>query len=214
MSQSIQELRENYSYATLDRADLNDDPLLQFKKWFDEALLAEIMETNAMTLSTTDGHRVFSRVVLLKELTEEGFIFYTNYESAKGQQIDQHPQVAITFLWKEIERQVRIEGVASRVSEEKSLSYFQSRPKESQIGAWVSSQSSIIKDRSILESRKAELDEKYKDQDQLPKPAHWGGYIIKADLIEFWQGRESRLHDRFQYTADGHGEWEIVRLAP
>jgi len=214
MSQRIQELRENYSYATLDRANLHDDPLLQFKKWFDEALNAEISEPNAMILSTTDGDRVYARVVLLKELTEEGFIFYTNYESAKGQQIDQHAQVAITFLWKEIERQVRIEGIAQRVSQEKSEEYFKSRPKGSQIGAWVSSQSSIIEDRSILETRKAELEAEYKDLHRLPKPDHWGGYLVKADLIEFWQGRESRLHDRFQYSADEQGSWKIVRLAP
>lgn len=214
MSKDIQELRENYSYATLDRADLQSDPLQQFRQWFDEALKAEIIEPNAMTLSTTDGERVFSRVVLLKELTEEGFVFYTNYQSAKGQQIASHPRVALTFLWKEIERQVRIEGIAQQISQAQSTAYFQSRPKASQIGAWVSQQSSVISDRSSLESRKAELELQYQDQDKLEKPEHWGGYLVQPNMVEFWQGRESRLHDRFQYQAAEGDAWHIVRLAP
>jgi pyridoxamine 5'-phosphate oxidase len=172
------------------------------------------MEANAMNLATIsrDG-RPTSRVVLLKGIENGKFVFYTNYQSAKGKELEINPACALTFFWPELERQVRIEGVASRVSEQQSLAYFQSRPRGSQIGAWSSPQSSIIDSRSILEERVAQLEKKFEGVDVLPKPNQWGGYEVDALMIEFWQGRPSRLHDRIQFNKVD-GAWKIYRLAP
>jgi len=207
-------LRENYTKGELEVKDLATDPIDQFKKWLDEALSSKILEPNAMVLSTVNTKGLpTSRVVLLKELTVDGIVFYTNYDSDKGMQMADNPSVALNFLWKELERQVRIEGVASKVSREMSENYFNKRPKASRIGAWASPQSKVIDDRSYLEERKIELESKFQNSEVIPLPPNWGGYLVRFDKIEFWQGRRSRLHDRFRYSKEGI-DWKIERLAP
>lgn len=214
MDKRLQDLREHYALQSLDESEVLADPIAQFRVWFNDALESTILEPNAFTLSTSVQDIVHSRVLLLKEINAEGFIFYTNYDSDKGKEIEQNSHVSLNFLWKDIQRQVRVEGVASKISEEQSLAYAQSRPRSSQIGAWVSAQSQIIKDRSVLENRQTELEEQFKDIALIPKPPHWGGYLVKPNLIEFWQGRPSRLHDRLRFTKDKTSDWAINRLAP
>lgn len=215
MLPNIENLRQDYKLASLDSTDVAANPLLQFKKWFQEVLDAQLLEPNAMTLATatTDG-KPTTRVVLLKGFDENGFIFYTNYNSRKGIALEGNPYVALNFSWLELERQVRIEGKANKISAEASTAYFQSRPKGSQIGAWASPQSTVIPDRVILEEKVQLLLRTYADTAILPRPEHWGGYIILPTLIEFWQGRTSRLHDRIQYTLQADESWKIERLAP
>jgi len=214
MNREIADMREDYTRHELTRDQLDSSPMTQFEIWFDHATKSQIKEPNAMILSTVDSTgRPSARTVLLKELEAKGFVFYTNYNSDKAKDIADNPKVAITFLWKELERQVRIQGKAVKVSHAKSLAYYHKRPKGSQIGAWVSPQSAVIADRSILERRQAELNDQYKDVDKLPLPENWGGFIIKPQIIEFWQGRSSRLHDRFRYTLESE-QWKIDRLAP
>lgn len=214
MNREIADMRENYTKGFLEEDNVLLDPIAQFSKWFEEAKSANIKEPNAMILATVSTNGTPSaRTVLLKELDTEGFIFYTNYTSAKAQDIDTNSNVSVVFLWKEIERQVRISGTAVRISASKSEAYFHSRPKGSQIGAWVSPQSDVIANRDILVERKKELEDKYKDEDLLPLPDFWGGYIIKPSKIEFWQGRPSRLHDRLRFQSE-NGKWTIDRLAP
>ncbi len=213
-NQTIAALREDYRAKTLEITAIYASPIQQFNDWFQEALDSQIKEANAMTIATVDAQgKPAARIVLLKGFDENGFIFYTNYESRKGQELAVNPNIAVVFLWKDLERQIRIEGTAEKVAPSVSLNYFHSRPKGSQIGAWASPQSQVIADRSILEQNVADLKEKYKDVDKLPIPSHWGGYQIKPTLIEFWQGRSSRLHDRICYTLEGE-EWKIERLAP
>lgn len=218
MKKEISALRESYTLATLSREDLRADPIEQFKKWFDHARNAEILEPNIMILATVNhDHFPSTRVVLLKEIEDNGIVFYTNYNSQKARDIETNPKVSVTFIWKEIQRQVRIEGIASKVPEAQSLKYFQSRPKGSQMGAWVSEQSSIIESRDILEKKKAALEEEFKDKNALPLPSFWGGYKITATAFEFWQGRKNRLHDRFRYEQikdDNATRWTIDRLSP
>lgn len=207
-------LRKEYTKAALDGKSVLPDPVSQFNKWFDEAVNAQIPEPNAMNLATVNEMgRPASRMVLLKGVENNKFVFYTNYQSRKGKELDTNPACSLTFFWPELERQVRIEGVASRIDEKRSESYFQTRPRTSQIGAWASPQSSFIADRSLLEERAKQLEEKFKGQTVLPKPIQWGGYEIDPLMIEFWQGRPSRLHDRILYTKDD-GVWRINRLAP
>jgi pyridoxamine 5'-phosphate oxidase len=210
----MDELRKEYSKASLDISDVNKDPIGQFDKWFKEALAAGIPEPNAFTLSTiSEGGRPSARIVLLKGLDQRQFVFYTNYQSQKGKELDSNPACALTFFWPELERQVRIEGIATRVQESTSEQYFQSRPRGSQIGAWASPQSSVIANREILEAREREMEKKYDGMSLLPKPKQWGGFSITPVEIEFWQGRASRLHDRVvYYLADE--QWTIHRLAP
>lgn len=207
-------IRKEYSKAALDAKSVLQDPIGQFTKWFDEAIASNVPEPNAMNLATiNENGRPASRIVLLKGVEDHKFVFYTNYQSRKGKELDGNPACALTFFWPELERQVRIEGVASRIDDKRSEKYFQSRPRGSQVGAWASPQSTLISDRSILEERAKKIEEKFKGQDILPKPNQWGGYGIDPLMIEFWQGRPSRLHDRILYTKDD-GVWKINRLAP
>jgi len=210
----LQELRENYELGELLESHVHEDPMQQFKLWLENAVSHKVKEPNAMVLSTINAHgSPSSRVVLIKELDDDGIIFYTNYESDKARQIGAHPSIALNFNWLELQRQVRIEGTVTKVDEARSTKYFQGRPKNSQIGAWVSAQSKIIPDRSVLETAKEKLELQYKDADVLPKPPNWGGYKVTPHLIEFWQGRRSRLHDRLRFTLSD-GQWDMKRVSP
>ena len=210
----LSKIRTEYSKSTLDIGLVDADPIVQFSKWFNEALESEVLEPNAMTLSTISQRGCpSSRVVLLKGLENKQFVFYTNYQSQKGKELEMNPACALNFFWPELERQVRIEGIAGRVSAAAADLYFQSRPKASQVGAWASPQSTLIKDRLILEERYKKIEEQYKNHEVLPRPKQWGGYGVSPVEIEFWQGRPSRLHDRIVYTLIDNA-WQINRLAP
>lgn len=214
MKKNIAELREDYRLKTLDISDVNQDPFIQFQTWFDEALASDIPEPNAMVLATANTQGIPSaRVVLLKGFHESGFVFYTNYESHKASELDANPFAALVFNWLGLQRQVRIEGSVERLSATASRSYFQSRPKGSQIGAYASPQSQEIPNRSVLEENVQKLQAQYADVEQLPLPDNWGGYLVKASKIEFWQGRSSRLHDRIVFTKVDTA-WMTKRLAP
>lgn len=212
----IAALRRNYTLQSLNESDVAPDPFEQFKRWFAEALNGQLPEPNAMILSTASpSGRVQSRTVLLKGLDDRGLVFYTNYESAKGRELAENPQCALLFLWLELERQVRIEGRAERLPVGESEAYFRSRPRSSQIGAWASPQSEVIPERSVLERKAAEIAETFKHDETLPLPPFWGGFIVVPDRFEFWQGRESRLHDRIVYErVQDASDWRIKRLAP
>ena len=208
------DIRSEYSKHGLVERDLPDEPLRLFTRWFDEAARADIPDANAMTLATaTRNGKPSARVVLLKSFDERGFCFFTNYESVKGKQIDANPHVALVFFWQPLERQVRVEGVAARVCGEESDEYFRSRPVGSQIGALASPQSQVIPDREFLEARYDEIEKKLKDT-SVPRPVHWGGYRVSPHVIEFWQGRTNRLHDRIVYRRENDGSWKRERLAP
>ncbi len=210
----IDEIRKEYLKTTLNASDVDKNPITQFEKWFAEALESKIPEPNAMTLSTiSEGNRPSGRIVLLKGIELQKFLFYTNYQSQKGEELEKNPSCALTFFWPELERQVRVEGIATRVDESVSEKYFQSRPRASQIGAWASPQSSIVTNRKILEERVQQMEKKYEGFTLLPKPRQWGGYAVDPIEIEFWQGRPSRLHDRIVYYKKDI-EWVIHRLAP
>ncbi len=210
----IAALRRTYALQSLNKSDVSASPFEQFGHWFDEAVSGQILEPNAMTLATVGEHgRPSARIVLLKGFDQNGFVFFTNYQSRKGQEMATCPNAALLFCWLELERQIRIEGAIEKISRAESEAYFVSRPKGSQIGAWASPQSKIIEDRAVLENKQAELDAQYKQDDVLPLPPHWGGYILRPDYFEFWQGRESRLHDRIAYQKTAN-DWTIDRLAP
>jgi pyridoxamine 5'-phosphate oxidase len=212
--QNIANIRKDYRKATLDVSSVDLDPIMQFEKWFGEALQAEVNEPNAMNLATVNEKgKPSARVVLLKGLDNKRFIFYTNYQSKKGKELDNNPACALTFFWPELERQVRVEGIASRVNAELSDIYFKSRPRESQIGAWASPQSLLIENRSILEQRFQEIEKKFHDLPVLPRPHQWGGYQVDPFEVEFWQGGPGRLHDRIQYIKVDN-VWKVYRLAP
>ena len=198
---------------SLSENDVHKNPISQFAIWWDEAISSNIEEVNAMTLATVNEEGYPSaRIVLLKDYNEKGFVFFTNYESRKGKSLLINPNASIVFFWKELERQVRIQGVVEKISEEESTAYFTSRPVESKIGAWASPQSEVIESRDFLETRFKNFEEKY-SKIEIPKPPHWGGYIVKPSRIEFWQGRPGRLHDRIEYNKNNEG-WTIERLAP
>jgi pyridoxamine 5'-phosphate oxidase len=207
-------LRRSATGFALDREDLNDDPIVQFEDWFRYACETVPLDPNAVTLSTVDNEqRPSSRTVLLKSFDERGFVFYTNYESKKAVHIENNPNVSLLFFWSEAARQVKIRGKAEKIPTSESLAYFLSRPRGSQIGAWVSAQSSVISSRSLLESKFQEIKQKFKDRD-ISLPSFWGGYRVIPAEIEFWQGRRNRLHDRFLFTKQDDGTWKIERLAP
>ena len=211
----LADLRKTYAQRSLSETDVLPDAVQQFRTWLDEALAAQLDEPTAMTLSTVAAlGQPSSRVVLLKGLPDDaGFLFYTNYESRKGQELAAQPLAALNFFWPGLERQVRVEGRVEQAPAEMSTEYFQSRPRSSQIGAWASPQSQVISGREELEARETAVTERFGAQDPLPRPPDWGGYILRPTLVEFWQGRPSRLHDRIVYVREGN-TWKRSRLAP
>ena len=225
MSNAIADIRKDYKLASLEEADVTSNPIDQFTRWWNEAVASQIDEVNAMTLATVNAAGVpAARIVLLKGYNPEGFIFFTNYESDKGKNLAQNPNAALVFFWKELERQIRIEGTVQKVSAEESDRYFNSRPASSRIGAWASPQSAVIENRLVIEQNVERYTSIFAN-DSIERPDHWGGYIVKPTSIEFWQGRSSRLHDRIRYkleTSDYNAatdtrtdaNWKIERLAP
>lgn len=214
MNKNIADIRRDYSHKSLSEKDADPNAIKQFEKWWMEAVSSQIDEVNAMTLATASIDALPSaRIVLLKEFNEKGFVFFTNYESYKAQQLAENPKACLVFFWKELERQVRITGLIQKISESDSDEYFRSRPESSRIGAWASPQSRVIESRHWLDEKFNELVNKMEGTD-IERPPHWGGYIVKPVVIEFWQGRPSRLHDRIQYMLEENGEWRIERLAP
>ena len=211
---SLADLRKDYTLAGLAEKDLARDPFRQFEKWFQEAEAAKLAEPNAMTLATAspDG-RPSARTVLLKGLDGRGFVFYSNYESRKGRELALNARVALVFPWIALERQVLIEGTVTTVAREESAAYFHSRPRASQLGAWVAQQSSVIPGRATLEEAMKALEKKHAGA-EIPLPPNWGGYRVAPETIEFWQGRRSRLHDRLRYRRDQEGGWLVERLSP
>ncbi len=211
---SIADIRKDYMQATLDEADLGENPIVFFEKWFAQADAAMVNEVNAMTLATVDDQsKPHARIVLLKAIDDKGFTFFTNYQSNKGKNLSVNPNAALVFFWPELERQVRIEGLIEKVSEAESDTYYLSRPRGSRLGAWASPQSSIIENRAVLEAKEKEFLEHF-DGKEIHRPEHWGGYRLQPNRVEFWQGRSSRLHDRICFELDKTNQWQKFRLAP
>ena len=211
---NLESIQQEFSVSGLSIQDLNTDPFYQFEKWFQQTIDADLPMQNAMSLATVSKEGQPSlRTVLLKYFDHKGFVFYTNYQSRKAQEISQNPKVALLFYWQALERQIKITGTASKVSAKESLSYFLSRPKGSQIGAWCSNQSEIISSRQLLRSKYEEFKQKFKDK-KVPLPSFWGGYRIVPETFEFWLGQQHRLHDSFRYSKTDEGSWRIDRLAP
>ncbi|MBO9618482.1 MAG: pyridoxamine 5'-phosphate oxidase [Niabella sp.] len=215
MNQDIADIRINYSKKSLSETDVAPDAFTQFNRWWQEAADSQLSEVNAMTLATADANGLpDARIVLLKGVTEKGFVFFTNYKSKKGAELEQNPRACLVFFWKELERQVRITGTVTKVSQQESEHYFYSRPVGSQIGAIVSPQSSVIPNRSLLDAQTTELTNRIAAGAPVVKPDYWGGYRVTPFSVEFWQGRPNRLHDRLLYTLQDKEEWKIERLAP
>ena len=214
MRNTPQDPRYEHATVGLRRRDLDPDPIKQFSGWFTAAIEAELRDVNAMSLATVgqDG-KPSVRVVLLKRFDQDGFVFFTNYESEKGKQLEANPRAALAFYWIELDRQIRVNGTVEKTSRQESARYFHSRPLGSQIAAWASRQSEVVDARRVLDARFAEMSERYANG-PVPLPPHWGGYCLKPETIEFWQGRPNRLHDRFRYTRQTNGSWLIHRLAP
>ncbi len=214
IDKSIADLRKDYTLENLNEEEIDKNPFIQFKIWFNQSVAAQLPEPNAMTLATcTPDGKPSARMVLLKDIDERGFVLFTNYKSQKGQEISVNPQAALVFWWAELERQVRIVGTVEKISSAQSDSYFEVRPPFSRLGAWASNQSEVIANRDVLESQLIEFQRKYENQ-EVPRPAHWGGFRVIPQEIEFWQGRSSRLHDRLRYTLIDNGNWKIERLSP
>ena len=214
MDKTIANLRQDYTLQDLSETEVNSNPFVQFKEWFDQALSTEILEPNAMTVATTNTEgQPSARMVLLKDFDERGFVFYTNYNSHKAQELAENPQAALVFWWAELQRQVRICGRVEKVSEVESDKYFYSRPFNSRLGAWASNQSEVIENREVLEKQLEDLQQEYYNKD-VPRPSHWGGIRVIPTEIEFWQGRSSRLHDRLVYRRIEDDSWKIERLSP
>ena len=211
---SIADIRKDYKMQTLNEIDIDNNAINQFGNWWNDAINSEIDEVNAMTIATaTNEGKPSARIVLLKGFDERGFVFFSNYDSHKGKELLNNPQACVVFFWKELERQIRIEGMIEKISSEESDVYFLSRPVSSQIGAWSSPQSTVILNRKVLEDNVTKYSQQFSTE-QLVRPDNWGGYRLKPTLIEFWQGRSSRLHDRLQYTLQDETTWRIERLAP
>lgn len=212
---SIEHIRRDYTWGELSEADVASDPIVQFKHWLDAAVRVPLPEPTAMTLATATADGLpDARIVLLRKVDETGFVFFTNFESAKGQQMAQNPWATLLFFWMEMERQVRIFGRVSRATDAEADEYFALRPRPSQVAAWASDQSRPLVSREDLDARIAEYDEKFASHAVVPRPPFWGGYRITPEIVEFWQGRASRLHDRLRYTKTDAGDWRIDRLAP
>ncbi len=214
MERKIADIRKDYTLHELSEGEVAEDPISQFNSWFQEAVEAKVNEPNAMSLGTAVDGQPSVRIVLLKGIDEKGFRFYTNYQSAKGEQLKQNPKAALTFFWPELERQVRIEGVVEKLTDEASDTYYNSRPKGSRVGAWSSPQSQVIPDREVLEERVQEYTQKFENTEEVPRPDFWGGFVLIPAMVEFWQGRPSRLHDRIRYRLSEDKSWTIERLAP
>jgi len=214
MDEKIADIRKDYSHKSLEETEVESNPIKQFGSWWKEALEANITEVNAMTVATSSADGMPSaRIMLLKGFSEKGFVFFTNYNSFKGQQLAENPRVCLVFFWKELERQVRITGIIEKTSNAENDAYFQSRPKASQAGAITSPQSQVIESRQWLDDRYKKLTAQ-SEKIAIQRPEHWGGYLVKPVIIEFWQGRPGRLHDRIQYSLLDDGNWKIERLAP
>jgi pyridoxamine 5'-phosphate oxidase len=215
LREHIYKLRKDFALRELSESSVHENPIIQFETWFNEAVQAQIPDVNAFDLATVSGEGIPSiRIVLLRDFTSAGFSFFTNYNSHKGRDIEQNPNVCMNFFWQQMERQVRVQGKIEKLSPEDSDMYFASRPRGSQIGAWASEQSKVVQNRQELDKIVEEMERRFEGQEIIPRPIYWGGYVIKPHEIEFWQGRPSRLHDRIRYSKNEAGSWKIERLSP